>query len=410
MKLRYYLLPLSIFLVSCSSDDVSDSALLPSDSSSSAPMFSPEAQFPSSDGSSLLSTTTARAVWQILGKYDPQKALQLGQLKITDEQYAEIKSFVDENLKADTQYDTYRNIFTWIVKNIKYAYDGDAYLEPYDVFTYKRCVCQGYANLLKTMCLTQGIPCLIANGSLSNLGGHAWNYVYADGQWYVSDPTNNNQYKASSYTSYQAKLIPQQLDLVLFEDEHFTYKFQYNQLNVNSVKPTSDSYVVVPFGIEGLRITCFALDKALPSSVEHLYLGSNITSFGDYPSDLTSYTPHLTNIYVDTKNSKFVTYNGVVYKRPSSTTPYFIPGGIRRLELRPMRIMEKNVIAWLDNVEEIVIAQGTTRIEDYAVEGCPNLKTVYIPESVTYIAPKAFYNCGDYEIVHFTTGITEVTR
>ena len=75
-----------------------------------------------------------------------------------------------------------------------------------------------------------------------------------------------------------------------------------------------------------------------------------------------------------------------------------------------MRIMDKNVVSWLDNVEEIVVAQGTTRIEDYAVERCPNLKRVYVPESVNYIAPNAFYNCGEPEIVRFTTGITEVTK
>lgn len=409
MKLRYYLFPLSLFLVSCSSDDMTDDAICSYPPASSS-MLSPEAQFPDIDNSTLLSTTEARAAWQVLQKLDPEKALQLGSLQITDEQYAELKTFVDDNFKADTQYDTYRNIFSWIVKNIKYANDGDAYLNPYDVFIYKRCVCQGYANLLKTMCLTQGIPCLIANGWLSTLGGHAWNYVYADGEWYVSDPTNNNQYKASNYTAYQSKLIPQQFDVVLFEDEHFTYNFQDKQLNVYTVKPTTDSYVVVPYSVNGLRITSFYPSQALPPSVENLYLGRNVTSLGEYPSGLASYTNHVTAIYIDSKNQKLASYNGVVYKKPASNVPYFIPNGIRRLELRPMLTMGKNVVSWLDNVEEIVIAEGTKKIEDYAVEACPNLKRVYIPESVTYIAPNAFYNCGDYEIVNFTTGITEVTR
>lgn len=409
MKLRYYLFPLSLFLVSCSSDDMTDDAICSYPPASSS-MLSPEAQFPDIDNSTLLSTTEARAAWQVLQKLDPEKALQLGSLQITDEQYAELKTFVDDNFKADTQYDTYRNIFSWIVKNIKYANDGDAYLDPYDVFIYKRCVCQGYANLLKTMCLTQGIPCLIANGWLSTLGGHAWNYVYTDGEWYVSDPTNNNQYKASNYTAYQSKLIPQQFDVVLFEDEHFTYNFHDKQLNVCTVKPTTDSYVVVPYSVNGLRINSFYPSQALPPSVENIYLGRNVTSLGEYPSGLASYTNHVTAIYIDSKNQKLASYNGVVYKKPASNVPYFIPNGIRRLELRPMLTMGKNVVSWLDNVEEIVIAEGTKKIEDYAVEACPNLKRVYIPESVTYIAPNAFYNCGDYEIVNFTTGITEVTR
>ncbi len=409
MKLFYYLLPLSLFVASCS-DEATDSMQQPQPSDSpSAPMLSPEAMFPTSDGSTLLSTTPARAAWQILGKFDPNRALDMSQLQITNEQLAEIKQFVDEHFKADTQYDTYRNIFKWICSNIKYANDGDAYLDPYDVFVHKRCICQGYANLLKTMCYTQGIPCLIANGMLSTIGGHAWNYVYTDGQWYVSDPTNNDQYKASAYTSYQNKLIPQQFDVILFEDDHFKYSFYNKQINVAEVKPTTDSYVVLPYGTNGLRVTCFFPQKQLPENIETLYIGSNISSFSDYPDGLNALTPNLREVVVDTKNSKFMSYKGVVYQRPSSTTPYFVPAGIRRLELRPMRVMDKNVVSWLKNVEEIVIAQGTTRIEDYAIEGCPNLKRVYVPESVTYIAPNAFYNCGEPEIVRFTTGITEVT-
>ena len=408
MKLFYYIFPFSILLASCT-DEATDGIDSSQEQPSSSVMLSPEAVFPSADGSSQLSSTAARAAWQVIQKVDPISVLQMGDLQITDEQYAEIKQFVDDNFKADTQYDTYRNIFTWITKNITYANDGVAYLDPYDVFVYKRCVCQGYANLLKTMCLTQGIPCLIANGWYSTLGGHAWNYVYADDTWYVSDPTNNGQYVASSYTSYQNKLIPLTFDVAVFEDENFAYSFYDSQLNVSVVKPTTNSYVVVPFSVNGLRITSFQPTQALPDNVEQLYLGSNIATLGDYPSGLNAFTTHLQQVFVDSKNSKLVSYNGVVYKRLSSTTPYFIPAGIRRLELRPIRIMQKNTISWLDNVEEIVIAQGTTRIEDYAVEGCPNLKRVYVPESVTYIAPNAFYNCGEPEITRFTTGITEVT-
>ena len=142
MKLFYYLLPLSLFVASCS-DEATDSMQQPQPSDSpSAPMLSPEAMFPTSDGSTLLSTTPARAAWQILGKFDPNRALDMSQLQITNEQLAEIKQFVDEHFKADTQYDTYRNIFKWICSNIKYANDGDAYLDPYDVFVHKRCICQ----------------------------------------------------------------------------------------------------------------------------------------------------------------------------------------------------------------------------------------------------------------------------
>ena len=80
--------------------------------------------------------------------------------------------------------------------------------------------------------------------------------------------------------------------------------------------------------------------------------------------------------------------------------PYFIPSAITRLELKPVKVIEKNFIYRLENVEEIVFAEGTERIEAYAVEKCLNLRTVYVPSSVTHMDKDAIYDCGnDVEII-----------
>lgn len=75
--------------------------------------------------------------------------------------------------------------------------------------------------------------------------------------------------------------------------------------------------------------------------------------------------------------------------------PYFIPPAITRLELKPVKVIEKNFICRLENVEEIVFAEGTERIEAYAVEKCLNLRKVYVPSTVTYMDKDAIYDCGD---------------
>ena len=76
-----------------------------------------------------------------------------------------------------------------------------------------------------------------------------------------------------------------------------------------------------------------------------------------------------------------------------------------------MEVMDKNTLSFLDKLEEIVIAEGTKRIEQYAVERCPNLKTIYVPNSVTYIDKNAFADCGNnYQIINTTTGIHEVRK
>lgn len=410
MKLISYLLPATLFLAGCTADLTE--GLQPEQNATIADASSnyQEELFPQGDGAKVLSTTTAKGVWQILEKFDKTRALSMGETSITDAQFQEIKTFVDDNLKADNDYNTYSNIFGWIFKNMTYASDGEAYLNPYDVFTKKRCICQGYANLLKTMCLTQGIPCFIANGWLGTIGGHAWNYVYAGDKWIVSDPTNNQQFDAQSVTSYQNKLIPQRLDLTLFEDDNFAYNYQDNVLNVQAVKATANAYVVVPWSVEGLRIESFHPTTAMPSNVTQLYVGKNIGSFGSEPESLSNFTPNLAEVFVDPKSTKLSSYKGVVYKGTSGTTPYYVPTAITRLELRAMKTMDKNVINNLSKLEEIVIAEGTQRIEAYAVENCPKLKTAYIPESVSYVDSKAFYRCGSVQIVRTATGIKEVTK
>ena len=370
-----------------------------------------EELFATPDKSADYSTNPALCVRYTLSKADVNRATSMGETSITDEQYAEIKAFVDENLKADKPYDTYRNIFKWITSNIKYAWEPPAYLDPYEVFKEKRCVCQGYANLLKTMCLTQGIPACVANGMLGTAGGHAWNYVYIGDKWYVSDPTNNQDFEMiSDLSKYQKKLIPHRLDITLFEDDNFAYNFQDQHLNVSEVKTAPNAYISVPFSTNKLRVTSFHPTKAIPSNVTQIYLGENRKTLGDYTEELSRTMPHVEEIFVAAGNKKLSSYKGVVYQGANSTSPYYVPAGVTRLELKPMKVVEKNTVYYLDNLEELIIPEGTESIEAYAVEQCPNLKRIYIPESLTDIAENAFSECGNYEIVRVPTGIHEVMR
>ena len=73
--------------------------------------------------------------------------------------------------------------------------------------------------------------------------------------------------------------------------------------------------------------------------------------------------------------------------------------------------MEKNTLTDLAKLEELHFSEGTKTIESYAVESCPNLKRVFLPETVETIASDAFYRCGeDIEFIRVPTGIHEVTK
>lgn len=367
-------------------------------------------EWPTPDNATRHDATPALALKQLLTRFDRERALSLGETDVTDEEFSEIKQFVDENLKGDTDYDTYTNIFSWIYKNMTYASSGTAYLRPYDVFKNRRCICQGYANLLKTMCLTQNIPAFNANGWLSTLGGHAWNYVYVDSRWYVSDPTNYAQYTIGQTSQYQSKLIPQRVDVVLFDDDDFEYSLRDGQLTIVSVKNQGTGDLIIPYSSHGYQVQSFMPDEEVPSGYTRLIAGRNLSALGGTPSMLTAVFPTLESVEIDPFNRYLNSYHGTVYEKNGSL-PYYIAPAARSVMLKGVETAEKNIIYNLPYVEEITFGEGTVNIEAYAIESCPALRTVYIPTTVTNIDPEALYRCpDDVQILTMPTGITEVKR
>lgn len=68
--------------------------------------------------------------------------------------------------------------------NVNYA-DGF-----YGAFITKQCICSGYSNGFKYLAQRLGIRALYTNGSAG--GAHAWNYIFVDGKWYMTDTTWGN--------------------------------------------------------------------------------------------------------------------------------------------------------------------------------------------------------------------------
>lgn len=402
-----WLISIALSISACSTEE-NDNIVSPIITNQAITQSSTTIDFPQDDGSKRPNKIAALALEQLLRNFDNSRAISLGETTITDEQFSEIKVFVDENLQDETDYKTYRKIFEWITNNLTYANSGDAWVDAYDVYKNKRCVCQGYANLLKVMCLTQNIPVFIVNGMYSTIGAHAWNYVYVSNRWYVSDPTNGKEFKVSDTSKYKDIYIPYRTDLYLYEDDKFAYDMQEGQFNIAKIKNQRDDYVVIPYSKEGWRITSFYPQSQVDENITKLYIGANIETFGSYPEMLRTSFPSLEQIEIDPANTTLNTFHSVVYQGESET-PYVIPPSIRSLQLKTMKTVEKNTLLSLPVLEEITFSEGTERIEAYAIEDCPNLRTVYIPTTVTYIDVEAFYRCSDnIQIVTMPTGITEV--
>ena len=369
------------------------------------------ADFPKDDGSPKASGTLAQIAARLLMNADVAFCTDtVGRMDITDEQFAEIKAFTDE-LIADctTDYKRYQACFNWITSNIKYGTvyeDGSGYVDnnPYPVFKKKFAVCQGYSNLLFTMLRSQGVPVLVTNGFLNGYGaygGHAWNYVNCDGTWYVSDPTNNGSFGIKAWSQY-AHLLPYSIDAILYAEQGCKFNYAWCHHNVCAVEDTNASEFVIPFSVKGYQVTSFNPSFMLPASIKDIYLGKNIETLGEESEiiGLKLYAPNVENIHVDPANPNLASYLGAVYRKNGSDFQlYVIPAGMKCLEMMPTETIYKNTVCYQDNLEVLIIAPGTKKIEAWGIESCPNLKIAYVPEDVE-IAKNAFADVHpDFQII-----------
>lgn len=350
--------------------------------------------FPEDDGSYDLSTRELHArVRKLLETAGPDVARGLGYINITDAEYAEIAAYTDSLVAAcKSDVEKYSKIFSDVSK-ITYTYDILSN-DPYEVFKSRRAICQGYANLLTVMMHSQGIPCLNVNGMVVGVGGHAWNYVYYNDRWYVSDPTNNGRFYIGTPSSY-SHLLPQSIAVDIFEDESFVYNYNEGVLNVRQVK-SNNTQAIVPYSINGIKITSFNPDTMMLPEVNELYLGSNITSVGENFVGLKTYGKNLSVIEIDPENSVFESYSNVIYKKNGVTSvPFLIAPAATFVELKPIENFDKeSPIRWHDNLEVIVFAPGTKYLGAYTVESCPKLHTAYVPGD-TEIDDNAFVGVAE---------------
>lgn len=357
--------------------------------------------YPVADDAVSLTGTHAEQMLQLLNVIDPTQALVLYDTNITEEQFQEIKAFTETLIIGlTTQKEIHDKIFGWIHENIQYEESNN---DPYPVFKNHKGICQGYANLLKVMLLSQNIPVISINGIWSGMG-HAWTYVCADGQWYMSDPTNNVVKVAkdiSTYVGYE----PSRAEFAFFNDDHYLYEYSNAHLNLKEVKQGDEKFTV-PYSAGGFVVTSFSPEVDLPSNIKEIYVGKNIQSLGDQGVvGLQLHGKGVEAVHVDPENSYLKSYEGLVYRTEGDTiTPYFIPSKITRIVLKPAKTYNKGVIVDHEYVEEIVFPEGTKIIGNYAIEKCPKLKRIYVPAD-TYISKDALYNIWqDVEIIREQTG------
>lgn len=114
----------------------------------------------------------------------------LAQEAVVDQKVSEILSTIEHHSMSDFQKVKFVN--DYIVKNTEYSTESSASPHSaYAVLQESKGVCQGYALLALKMLLELGVETQYVVGEVYT-GGHAWNLVKVDGNWYHLDTTWND--------------------------------------------------------------------------------------------------------------------------------------------------------------------------------------------------------------------------
>ena len=295
--------------------------------------------------------------WTLINKYaDPDYFLTDPERNaITDAQFEELRQAALQAVAGcTTQYEKIKAIMAFVADRTYYDYyayynNKPSYWSPYEVYEQKRAMCSGYASLMRTLCISIGIPCMDLEGH-----AHEYNAVYdsENGKWIFADATwcSRNSYSVDKEWEYQG------------------YSDGYFDLSPEEIAELSSHQI---YRIDGLL-------------KDGLYYSLILSKWlrGDWYFELAA---------VKNKNIRQVKCGG----------------------FEDIDVLEVNdgagVFADCTLLEEADLSQtGITVIESRLFLNCTSLKTVKLPKTLTMIYG-AFENCTSLEKVDLSqTGITEL--
>lgn len=295
--------------------------------------------------------------WTLINKYaDPDYFLTDPERNaITDAQFEELRQAALQAVAGcTTQYEKIKAIMAFVADRTYYDYyayynNKPSYWSPYEVYEQKRAMCSGYASLMRTLCISIGIPCMDLEGH-----AHEYNAVYdsENGKWIFADATwcSRNSYSVDK------------------EWEYHGYSYRCFDLTPEEIAELSSHQI-------------YRIDGLLKDGLYYSLIPSKWLR-GDWYFELAA---------VKNKNIRQAKCAG----------------------FEDIDVLEVNdgagVFADCTLLEEADLSQtGITVIESRLFLNCTSLKTVKLPKTLTMIYG-AFENCTSLEKVDLSqTGITEL--
>ena len=118
----------------------------------------------------------------------------------------------------------------------------------------------------------------------------------------------------------------------------------------------------------------------------------------------------LTSITVDANNANYSSEDGVLFNKTKTTLIYYPIGNTRTSYNMPNSVTSIGERAFYNytGLRSVTISDNITSIDRWAFSGCNSLTSVNIPNSITSIGENAFSYCGGIVSVTIGSGVTSI--
>lgn len=390
--------------------------------------------------------------WTLINKYaDPDYFLTDPEREyMTDAQFEELRQAASQAVTGcTTQYEKIKAIMAFVADRTYYDYyayynNKPSYWSPYEVYEQKRAMCSGYAELMRTLCISIGIPCMDLEGH-----AHEYNAVYdsENAKWIFVDATwcSSNSYtvdKEWEYHGYSYRCFDLTPEEIAELSNHETYRIHgllkdgvYYSLitprnpntwskgnwyfgiadikskNIRQVKCSGFEDIDVLEVYDGASVfaDCTLLEEADLSQTgitvieSRLFLNCTSLKTVKLPETLTM----ICGAFENCTSLEKVDLSQTALTQMQST--FRDCSSLKTVKLPKTLTSLGNTFAGCTSLEEVDLSElPLTELWGSTFNGCSALKTVKLPKTVTSLG-KTFLDCASLKEVDLSqTGVTEL--
>lgn len=343
---------------------------------------------------------TESRVWNMIDTYaDPEYFLcDLDKdilENMTDAEYRELRSAAQAAIKdagAKTQYEKIVALTMYVANRVYYEYEQvNIYSTPYEVYKKKRAVCAGYAKLLKTLCISVGIPCMTLLHP-----NHASNAAYDSDQkrWLGVDASlcSNNRYNGGKWTKAPAYQWGIECHGTVICEVEGLVDRKYNSVYYKLTLDESDWK-----NIDGWKISISgAKKKAKKIKAVAEIDGIPVREVGN--TAMRYNADSLQSVDLSETRIEKIDVNG--FFECKKLTQILFPPTLTEIGY--------NSFGGCKKLEKIDFPSSLKRIEDRAFHTCTKLKEVDLSNTkISFIGAFAFYDCTSLKTVKLPTTVKD---